>query len=141
MHLQCDLESSDDDNEYVTKLKGQDFGPEIEVFSPNNKSQSQHTVMLHQNESTYRICFQIKIRDTGRGITKSGMDKLFNNFHKLEGKSNPTGTGLGLSICKQLVQKMNGTIKVKSTVNKGSVFLIELHSLCHIGANPEVQQQ
>ena len=35
---------------------------------------------------------------------------------------NPTGTGLGLSICKLIVEKMRGSIKVKSQVNVGSTF-------------------
>ena len=66
-------------------------------------------------------------------MTNEGLGLLFKNFSKLtENKEmNSQGTGLGLSICKQLVQAMGGSIKVKSTVGKGTTFLIELNMLCN----------
>ena len=53
----------------------------------------------------YEYCynrFQIKIQDTGKGISQSNIDKLFINFNTLDENKdlNPRGTGLGLSICK-----------------------------------------
>jgi signal transduction histidine kinase len=52
------------------------------------------------------ISFDINIIDTGNGISKEGLKKLFVNFSKLAENSsgNECGTGLGLSICKQIIQ-------------------------------------
>ena len=60
--------------------------------------------------------FEIKIKDSGMGIAKENLGKLFHNFGKLEDTTgvNKTGTGLGLSICKTIIEKMGGTVKVES---------------------------
>jgi len=57
------------------------------------------------------------VQDNGKGISKEGQTKLFQNYASLgEHKAcNQRGTGLGLCICKQIVEKMNGNIKVEST--------------------------
>ena len=70
----------------------------------------------------------ICVEDTGVGISKENIDKLFNankNFTTI-GTKNEKGTGLGLTIAKDLVELNNGRIWVESTVNVGSKFFIEL---------------
>ena len=69
----------------------------------------------------------ISVADTGIGISKENMDKLFKNssFTTL-GTNNEKGTGLGLSICKELVELNNGKIWVESTLNVGTTFYIQL---------------
>ena len=64
----------------------------------------------------------ISIEDTGPGIPKENLDRIFNPFFttKAVGK----GTGLGLSICYGLVQKMGGKIEVSSQVGVGTKFRI-----------------
>lgn len=64
------------------------------------------------------IRFQVK--DTGRGIPKDKLQKIFERFEKLD--SFTQGTGLGLSICQQIIDKLNGEIGVESTLGKGSTF-------------------
>jgi signal transduction histidine kinase len=61
----------------------------------------------------------IKIIDSGRGIPKECMERLFIKFTRLEDKEqmNKEGTGIGLSICKCLVESMGGQILVDSEVN------------------------
>lgn len=69
----------------------------------------------------------MRIKDSGMGISKENINKLFLNFGKLEDPSgcNKTGTGLGLSICKHLIEKMGGKVKVESDgVGKGTTFII-----------------
>ncbi|MDW5290467.1 tetratricopeptide repeat-containing sensor histidine kinase [Formosa sp. PL04] len=69
----------------------------------------------------------ISIKDTGVGITKENLEKLFhcNSFTTI-GTKNEKGTGLGLSICKELVDLNHGKIWVESIVNSGSTFYVEL---------------
>jgi len=70
----------------------------------------------------------ICVEDTGVGISRSNLDKLFNsnkNFTTI-GTKNEKGTGLGLTICKDLVELNNGEIWVESTENVGSKFFVEL---------------
>ena len=65
----------------------------------------------------------ISVADTGIGISKHNIEKLFksNTFTTL-GTNNEKGTGLGLSICKELIELNKGKIKVFSKPKKGSVF-------------------
>ncbi len=67
------------------------------------------------------------IEDTGVGISKENIGKLFqnNNFTTI-GTKNEKGTGLGLTICKELVELNKGRIWVESTLNVGSKFYVEL---------------
>ena len=69
----------------------------------------------------------ISIADTGIGISKENMEKLFksNSFTTI-GTSNEKGTGLGLSICKELVELNHGKIWVESNLNVGSTFYVQL---------------
>ncbi len=70
----------------------------------------------------------IRVMDTGIGIRKEDMNKLFIPFSQVEtGLSRQyEGTGLGLSICKRLVGLMEGTISVESEPGKGSTFTVIL---------------
>ncbi|MBO5098127.1 MAG: response regulator, partial [Agathobacter sp.] len=64
------------------------------------------------------------IEDSGQGITKEDLGKLFGSYQQVDVKKNhyKEGTGLGLSISKQLVELMGGTIGVESEYGKGSTF-------------------
>ena len=68
------------------------------------------------------------VEDTGIGIRKDEIDKIFEVFVRLDERLNRSveGTGLGLNITKQLVELMGGEIKVYSEYGKGSVFTVIL---------------
>ena len=69
----------------------------------------------------------IKVEDSGMGIKKESIDKLFNKFERLDNENSTIeGTGLGLAITKKLVELMNGRIIVNSTYGKGSQFAVIL---------------
>ncbi len=69
----------------------------------------------------------ISIADTGIGISKQNLDKLFkSSTFTTVGTNNEKGTGLGLSICKELVELNHGKIWVESTLNVGSTFFVQL---------------
>ena len=71
----------------------------------------------------------IAVQDTGQGIRKEDLDKLFGAFQQVDTKKNhhKEGTGLGLSISRQLVELMHGTIGVTSEYGRGSEFHFTIH--------------
>lgn len=70
----------------------------------------------------------ITCQDTGRGIKKEYISKLFTKFERLDIEKNTTteGTGLGLAITKALIEMMGGTINVSSQFGKGSIFVVNI---------------
>ncbi len=66
----------------------------------------------------------LSVKDTGMGIPKKDIDKLFRIDVKYtnQGTAQERGTGLGLILCKEFVEKHGGTIWVESTLKKGSEF-------------------
>ena len=69
----------------------------------------------------------VSIADTGIGISKNNIGKLFNSSSfTTVGTDNEKGTGLGLSICKELVELNNGKIWVESVQGEGSTFYVQL---------------
>lgn len=78
--------------------------------------------------SDNEIMLKCSVEDTGIGIKKEDLSKLFQSFQQLDSKRNRNieGTGLGLAICKQLLTIMNGDISVESEYEKGSCFSFTL---------------
>lgn len=72
--------------------------------------------------------YRFEIKDTGIGIKQDFLAHIFEPFEREENTtiSGIHGTGLGLTIAKNLVDMMGGSIKVSSTVNKGSTFVVSL---------------
>ena len=71
-------------------------------------------------------CLRISITDTGEGLSKEDMNKLFNSFVRLNTQVNVEGTGIGLVITKHLIELMGGSIGVESEPGVGSTFWVEL---------------
>ncbi|CAI5755724.1 unnamed protein product [Candida verbasci] len=71
---------------------------------------------------------QIEVDDTGPGIEPALQEKVFEPFVQGDQTLSRSygGTGLGLSICKQLAKMMHGTLTLKSTIGKGSKFILTL---------------
>ncbi len=67
-------------------------------------------------------------QDTGKGIKKELINRLFTKFDRLDIERNTTaeGTGLGLAITKALVDMMSGKINVQSQFGKGSIFMVQI---------------
>ncbi len=71
---------------------------------------------------------EISVRDTGIGISKADQSRIFERFYRVDAarSRNEGGTGLGLAIVKHLVIQIQGTIRVDSSLNEGSVFTVRL---------------
>ncbi len=78
------------------------------------------TVRTEANESSVHVRFQ----DTGTGIPKENLQKIFEPLFTTKEKG--IGTGLGLSVCYDIIREHSGTIYVSSEVGKGACFIVEL---------------
>ena len=70
----------------------------------------------------FELDFDLTIRDEGPGVPKHEQDKIFIDFRQID--NNKDGLGLGLSICKNIVEKMGGTVTFESEEGCGSLFRI-----------------
>jgi signal transduction histidine kinase/CheY-like chemotaxis protein len=79
-------------------------------------------------EGTDNVWIHIYVSDTGVGIKKEDIAKLFTDYSQVNTRTNRyvQGTGLGLSITKKLVDLMNGEISVESEYGKGSTFRLRV---------------
>ncbi|MCK9280232.1 MAG: ATP-binding protein [Melioribacteraceae bacterium] len=73
---------------------------------------------------------ELSVIDTGIGIEKESLDKLFliGNKESRTGTANESGTGLGLLLCKEMIAKHGGELKVESEINKGTTFSFTIPS-------------
>jgi signal transduction histidine kinase len=76
----------------------------------------------------YENIWGIEVTDTGHGIPETELPFIFDTFRQVEGTTTRVhgGFGLGLSIVKQLVNLMNGEIKVRSQIDQGTRFIVTL---------------
>lgn len=86
------------------------------------------TVTCINRMNTNTCLLYIAVKDTGRGIKKENIDKLFHKFERIDEDRNTTieGTGLGLAITKRLAEMMGGKVTVSSKYGEGSVFRVYL---------------
>lgn len=87
-------------------------------------------VILHlsEKEQEGEACLQLKIKDTGIGISPRQLPRIFDRFYQVDNSHTRKGegTGIGLSLTKELVAVMDGTIAVSSQQGKGTEFVILL---------------
>ena len=92
------------------------------------KYTSEGSVNINVSFDNDESMLKVRVADTGMGIRKEDLDKLFSSFQRLDETKNRNieGTGLGLNITKQLVEMMDGTINVESVYGKGSTFTAKI---------------
>lgn len=76
----------------------------------------------------HHAIFEISVRDTGIGISKGNLTRIFNPFEQVDFSNTRRfgGAGLGLSICKSLIEAMHGVIGVVSELGQGSTFKVKI---------------
>jgi signal transduction histidine kinase len=73
-----------------------------------------------------RGSIEISVKDTGIGIPKEDIEKIFDPFYRGNNAQKEMGTGLGLSFVKQAVDLHGGRISVQSELEKGTTFSVML---------------
>lgn len=84
--------------------------------------------LLSKDDNTNKAKIRFSVEDSGIGMTKEQLSKIFNPFTQADTSTTREygGTGLGLVICKNIVKALGGYIKVESEYAKGSTFSFDL---------------
>jgi signal transduction histidine kinase/ligand-binding sensor domain-containing protein/DNA-binding response OmpR family regulator len=71
--------------------------------------------------------FELKIKDTGCGISEEDLPFVFDRFYQIQkNKTENEGTGIGLALSRELVELMKGSITVKSKLKQGTTFIVKI---------------
>ena len=83
-------------------------------------------IELRLSRTDGRVC--ISIADTGPGIPRSALKKVFDDFYRVEGplKRNTSGTGIGLALVKKFVSAMGGTVSAANNTGAGCTITLSL---------------
>jgi signal transduction histidine kinase len=83
---------------------------------------------IHLSAREYQDYIEIKVKDTGIGIEKEQLDKLFDKFYQVDSPSRRKigGSGLGLSISSEIIKAHGSKIHVESEPGQGSTFCFRL---------------
>jgi signal transduction histidine kinase len=93
-------------------------------YSPEDKR-----IAIRSYMRVKEIC--IDVEDHGIGIPQEQQDSIFKKFYRVseEPGAEASGTGLGLTVSKEIIEAMNGTLTVRSSPGKGSIFTITLYTI------------
>jgi signal transduction histidine kinase/ActR/RegA family two-component response regulator len=80
--------------------------------------------LLEVGERNGSVRYRLEVEDTGAGISSEALESIFAPF--AQGQNVRGGTGLGLSISKNLIELMNGSIRVESEMGVGTSFFVEV---------------
>ena len=107
-------------------------------FTENGKI----TLNISKKKKKSGDLISIAVKDTGIGMTKDQMDKLFNSFVQADSSTTRKygGTGLGLTISKQLAMMMGGDVTVDSEINKGTIFTATFLA-DYLGASQDIKNK
>ncbi|MDO7085267.1 ATP-binding protein [Pseudocolwellia sp. AS88] len=93
------------------------------LFSNSIKFNENSPVITISFEETDQL-LQISVKDNGIGFNTDKSHEIFTPFKRLAHKNSYNGSGLGLSIVKRIIEKHDGSIKVESEIDKGSLFTL-----------------
>ena len=88
--------------------------------------QGRVTLSLYQTMRNEVAYTEIKVSDTGYGISAEALPHIFDRYYQESGKHQASGTGIGLALVKNLVTLHEGEIRAESIQNEGSTFYISL---------------
>jgi PAS domain S-box-containing protein len=112
----------------------------FKLHKPVTNNQHPATSIQHPASSNQHPAYELlfMVRDTGIGIPKDRLDRLFKSFSQVDASTTRKygGTGLGLAISKRLTEMMGGTMWVESEVKKGTTFHFTIRAQVAEGSQP-----
>lgn len=90
-------------------------------FTPE---QGEVWIVVNQVNEADPPLLDIQVRDTGIGLSAADIPLIFDRFHRARRMQKSQGSGIGLALVKELVEFMNGSIRVESELGKGSTFFL-----------------
>ncbi|MDR3090681.1 MAG: response regulator [Clostridiales bacterium] len=98
-------------------------------FTPQNGRISLSADLVGTDERSGSCAIKMSVTDTGIGIAKENLGKLFQSFNQADNSVSRKfgGTGLGLAISKNIIELMNGSIWIESELGRGSSFIFEIY--------------
>ena len=115
------------ENNIFIRGRGDYFSLVMQNLIDNALKYSDEDQKVFVNVSESNSMIRISVEDFGIGISDDEKEKIFDRFFRgAISEHNTSGYGLGLTLVKSIVQKMNGTIKLKNNIPQGTKFIIEL---------------
>lgn len=105
--------------------------PKVRIYSQLLNDEEQPPT---GNSITPTHC-QIVVEDNGIGFDEKYLDRIFNVFQRLQGRSEYEGTGMGLAICRKIAERHGGSLTAESTPGQGATFIVTLPIKQRQGAN------
>jgi two-component system sensor kinase FixL len=102
------------------KFHKNDESPAVRVYTRNNQPGNK------TNKLSSPLSVEIVIEDNGIGFDMKYLERIFQPFQRLQGRSEFEGSGIGLSICRKIVERHNGQITAISAPGEGSTFIVTL---------------
>jgi len=118
-HLHFTFKKGDED-EFIMVNRGSMLQVLSNIMNNAVKFTSEGSITLGWRDEGDNVV--IYVQDTGCGIPEESLDTIFDKYTKV--RASTEGAGIGLSLCKKLVDKMNGVIKVTSTLGMGACFQV-----------------
>jgi len=119
------------------KFHPKDKPPKVRVWGILTDEKSMKHQVGMSNEQFPILCklthCQLMVRDNGIGFDEKYVDRIFNVFQRLQGRSEYEGTGMGLAICRKIAERHNGSITAKSSPGEGATFIVTLPIKQHQG--------
>lgn len=111
------------------KFRSEEVSPVVRIYSAvHNETQTAQAPVVDTEGRLPRVekghC--IYFADNGIGFDEKYLDRIFQPFQRLHGRTAYSGTGMGLAICRKIVERHNGTITAESTPGHGTTFIITL---------------
>jgi two-component system, OmpR family, phosphate regulon sensor histidine kinase PhoR len=111
-------------DDYLIKADKRDIYKLFRNLIENAIKYNKENGLISINISKHINKTKIEIKDTGKGIPYTEIDRIFERFYRINETRKTPGTGLGLAIVKHIVNKYSGTIQVESKEDLYSIFTV-----------------